>query len=144
VNFTRFVLELDLLRPPTKPASNHLQNPPKCSHEQLFAQFPVVHSQQVLHAKPKSPFSVLAVCSHSHLTSLCSTHSSSSNTGGIGQPLSLLLKMDPLVSSLSLYDIRGAPGVAADISHIDFPGEVGHLLLCALIIEEWMISDEIR
>ncbi|KAI9448403.1 malate dehydrogenase [Lactarius indigo] len=39
--------------------------------------------------------------------------------GGIGQPLSLLLKIDPLVSSLSLYDIRGAPGVAADVSHID-------------------------
>ena len=45
-------------------------------------------------------------------------------TGGIGQPLSLLLKMDPLVSSLSLYDIRGAPGVAADISHVDVAGEV--------------------
>ena len=44
--------------------------------------------------------------------------------GGIGQPLSLLLKTDPLVSSLSLYDIRGAPGVAADVSHIDSPGEV--------------------
>ncbi|KDQ20771.1 hypothetical protein BOTBODRAFT_26789 [Botryobasidium botryosum FD-172 SS1] len=39
--------------------------------------------------------------------------------GGIGQPLSLLLKADPLVSSLNLYDIRGAPGVAADCSHID-------------------------
>lgn len=45
--------------------------------------------------------------------------------GGIGQPLSLLLKADPLVTSLSLYDIRGAPGVAADVSHIDAPGEVG-------------------
>jgi malate dehydrogenase len=44
--------------------------------------------------------------------------------GGIGQPLSLLLKADPLVTSLSLYDIRGAPGVAADVSHIDTPGEV--------------------
>ncbi|KAF9651046.1 malate dehydrogenase [Thelephora ganbajun] len=44
--------------------------------------------------------------------------------GGIGQPLSLLLKVDPLVTSLSLYDIRGAPGVAADVSHIDTPGEV--------------------
>lgn len=39
--------------------------------------------------------------------------------GGIGQPLSLLLKLDPYVTSLSLYDIRGAPGVAADVSHID-------------------------
>ena len=39
--------------------------------------------------------------------------------GGIGQPLSLLLKLNPDVTSLSLYDIRGAPGVAADVSHID-------------------------
>ncbi|KAF8627317.1 hypothetical protein AX15_004437 [Amanita polypyramis BW_CC] len=44
--------------------------------------------------------------------------------GGIGQPLSLLLKTDPLVSSLSLYDIKGAPGVAADVSHIDTPSTV--------------------
>jgi len=44
--------------------------------------------------------------------------------GGIGQPLSLLLKCDPLVTSLSLYDIRGAPGVAADVSHVDTAGEV--------------------
>ena len=44
--------------------------------------------------------------------------------GGIGQPLSLLLKADPLVTSLSLYDIRGAPGVAADVSHIDTSSEV--------------------
>ncbi|KAH3672222.1 hypothetical protein WICPIJ_010074 [Wickerhamomyces pijperi] len=38
--------------------------------------------------------------------------------GGIGQPLSLLLKLNHRVTDLSLYDIRGAPGVAADISHI--------------------------
>ncbi|KAJ7618422.1 lactate/malate dehydrogenase [Roridomyces roridus] len=44
--------------------------------------------------------------------------------GGIGQPLSLLLKQDPLVTSLSLYDIRGAPGVAADVSHVDTASEV--------------------
>ncbi|KAF8340738.1 malate dehydrogenase [Cantharellus anzutake] len=44
--------------------------------------------------------------------------------GGIGQPLSLLLKADPLVSALSLYDIRGAPGVAADVSHIDTQSDV--------------------
>ncbi|KAF8710864.1 malate dehydrogenase, partial [Rhizoctonia solani] len=44
--------------------------------------------------------------------------------GGIGQPLSLLLKQDKLVSSLSLYDIRGAPGVAADVSHVDTPSTV--------------------
>ncbi|KAH0538323.1 Malate dehydrogenase, cytoplasmic [Glutinoglossum americanum] len=40
-------------------------------------------------------------------------------SGGIGQPLSLLLKLNPRVTELALYDIRGAPGVAADISHIN-------------------------
>jgi malate dehydrogenase len=44
--------------------------------------------------------------------------------GGIGQPLSLLLKSNPLVTSLSLYDIRGAPGVAADVGHINTNSEV--------------------
>ncbi|VVT47259.1 uncharacterized protein SAPINGB_P001622 [Magnusiomyces paraingens] len=38
--------------------------------------------------------------------------------GGIGQPLSLLLKLNKDVTSLSLYDLRGTPGVAADLSHI--------------------------
>lgn len=49
--------------------------------------------------------------------------------GGIGQPLSLLLKSDPLVTSLSLYDIRGAPGVAADVGHVDTASEVRWLEL---------------
>ena len=49
--------------------------------------------------------------------------------GGIGQPLSLLLKTDPLVTSLSLYDIRGAPGVAADVGHVNTGSEVS--CLCA-------------
>ncbi|GAO13413.1 uncharacterized protein UV8b_00602 [Ustilaginoidea virens] len=39
--------------------------------------------------------------------------------GGIGQPLSLLLKLNPKVTDLALYDIRGGPGVAADLSHIN-------------------------
>ncbi|KAK1316658.1 hypothetical protein QJS10_CPA05g01645 [Acorus calamus] len=39
--------------------------------------------------------------------------------GGIGQSLSLLLKMNPLVSVLHLYDVVNAPGVTADISHMD-------------------------
>ncbi|CAK0783690.1 hypothetical protein CVIRNUC_006889 [Coccomyxa viridis] len=39
--------------------------------------------------------------------------------GGIGQPLALLMKMNPYVSDLALYDIQGTPGVAADISHIN-------------------------
>jgi len=45
--------------------------------------------------------------------------------GGIGQPLSLLLKQSPLVSELSLYDVAPVtPGVAADLSHINTPAKV--------------------
>ena len=48
--------------------------------------------------------------------------------GGIGQPLSLLLKLSPNVSELSCYDIVGTPGVAADLSHIPSASNVtGHL-----------------
>eukprot|EP00897_Mesotaenium_endlicherianum_P010640 jgi/Mesen1/9604/ME000659S08978 len=44
--------------------------------------------------------------------------------GGIGQPLSLLLKMSPLVSHLHLYDIANVKGVAADLSHCNTPAKV--------------------
>lgn len=47
--------------------------------------------------------------------------------GGIGQPLSLLLKQSPKVSHLALYDIVNTPGVAADISHCSTPAKcTGH------------------
>ncbi|XP_078404831.1 malate dehydrogenase, mitochondrial [Cetorhinus maximus] len=45
-------------------------------------------------------------------------------SGGIGQPLSLLLKNSPLVGDLSLYDIAHTPGVAADLSHIETRAKV--------------------
>jgi len=49
-------------------------------------------------------------------------------SGGIGQPLALLLKLNPLISHLALYDIVHTPGVAADISHCSTPAKVsGHL-----------------
>lgn len=44
--------------------------------------------------------------------------------GGIGQPLSLLLKMNKLVTELALYDIANVKGVAADISHCNTPVKV--------------------
>lgn len=48
-------------------------------------------------------------------------------SGGIGQPLSMLMKMNPRVTALSLYDIVGAPGVAADLSHVPTVASVsGH------------------
>ncbi|KAI3844081.1 hypothetical protein MKW92_014098 [Papaver armeniacum] len=39
--------------------------------------------------------------------------------GRIGQPLAMLMKMNPLVSVLHLYDIVNSPGVTADVSHMD-------------------------
>ncbi|OTB06917.1 hypothetical protein M426DRAFT_9341 [Hypoxylon sp. CI-4A] len=39
-------------------------------------------------------------------------------SGGIGQPLSLLLKLSPYVDELALYDVVNTPGVATDLSHI--------------------------
>ncbi|KAK8849660.1 malate dehydrogenase, NAD-dependent [Kwoniella newhampshirensis] len=44
--------------------------------------------------------------------------------GGIGQPLSLLLKLNPLITELSLYDVVNAVGVATDLSHIATPAQV--------------------
>eukprot|EP01040_Poterioochromonas_malhamensis_P014927 gene14927-16614_t len=45
-------------------------------------------------------------------------------SGGIGQPLSLLLKLDNKVSDLSLFDIVRTPGVTADLSHINTVAKV--------------------
>ncbi|KAJ2056608.1 Malate dehydrogenase, cytoplasmic [Coemansia sp. S146] len=44
--------------------------------------------------------------------------------GGIGQPLSLLLKANARVTKLSLYDIHNTPGVAADVGHVNTLSEV--------------------
>lgn len=45
-------------------------------------------------------------------------------SGGIGQPMSLLLKLSPLVNQLSLYDIQHTKGVGADLSHIETKAQV--------------------
>jgi malate dehydrogenase len=48
--------------------------------------------------------------------------------GGIGQPLSLLLKDSDHISHLSLFDVVNTPGVAADIGHINTRAKVtGHV-----------------
>lgn len=44
--------------------------------------------------------------------------------GGIGQPLSLLIKMSPLVSALHLYDIANVKGVSADLNNCNTPVQV--------------------
>jgi malate dehydrogenase len=45
--------------------------------------------------------------------------------GGIGQPLSLLLGNNDMVTDLRLYDVAPiTPGVAADLSHINTPAQV--------------------
>jgi len=45
-------------------------------------------------------------------------------SGGIGQPLSMLLKLNPAITKLALYDIVHTVGVAADLSHIETPAKV--------------------
>jgi malate dehydrogenase len=45
-------------------------------------------------------------------------------SGGIGQPLSLLLKTCTLIDELALYDVVNTPGVAADLSHISSPAKI--------------------
>ncbi|KAK6864185.1 malate dehydrogenase [Apiospora arundinis] len=45
-------------------------------------------------------------------------------SGGIGQPLSLLMKLCPLVDELALYDVVNTPGVAADLSHISSTAKI--------------------
>ena len=50
--------------------------------------------------------------------------------GGIGQPLSMLLKLSPEIDELACYDIVGTPGVAADLSHVRFIQTAGALTVC--------------
>jgi malate dehydrogenase len=50
--------------------------------------------------------------------------------GGIGQPLSLLLKLNDNIDHLALYDVAPyVPGVAVDISHINTKSKVRMLAL---------------
>ncbi|XP_021761620.1 malate dehydrogenase, chloroplastic-like [Chenopodium quinoa] len=44
--------------------------------------------------------------------------------GGIGQPLSLLVKMSPLISDINLYDIANVKGITADLAHCNTPAKV--------------------
>ena len=59
---------------------------------------------------------------------------------GIGQPLSMLLKLNPAVTKLNLYDIVHTPGVASDLSHCETAststGFVGMFLFPTIIFSE--------
>ena len=57
--------------------------------------------------------------------------------GGIGQPLSLLLKEHGLVSDLSLFDIVNTPGVAADLGHINTGAKVSS---CGVWRKAWLCT----
>ena len=58
--------------------------------------------------------------------------------GGIGQPLALLLKMQPYVAELSLYDIANTVGVAADLSHCNTSVQVSDQALICISKYGWM------
>ncbi|XP_017871382.1 PREDICTED: malate dehydrogenase-like isoform X1 [Drosophila arizonae] len=45
-------------------------------------------------------------------------------SGGIGQPLSLLMMKDHRIKDLRLHDVQGVKGVAADLSHVSAPASV--------------------
>lgn len=68
----------------------------------------------------------LAVAARQFSTSGCNNKSVAvmGASGGIGQPLSMLLKLNPAVTKLNLYDIVHTPGVAADLSHIETQSKV--------------------
>uniref|UniRef100_A0A8D8ZLT0 Malate dehydrogenase, mitochondrial n=1 Tax=Cacopsylla melanoneura TaxID=428564 RepID=A0A8D8ZLT0_9HEMI len=69
----------------------------------------------------------LIACQAKNLSTSAQNHAKvmvAGASGGIGQPLSLLLKQSPLVDHLSLYDIVHTPGVAADLSHIETKAHV--------------------
>nr|CAD7398510.1 unnamed protein product [Timema cristinae] len=56
--------------------------------------------------------------------------------GGIGQPLTLLLKQSPLVTQLNLYDLHHSAGVGADLSHIETPA----LVCCFMGLDQLKIQ----
>jgi len=63
--------------------------------------------------------------------------------GGIGQPLSLLMSMDPNVSELAVFDLSVAmvppAGVAADLSHIESRVSVsGHMMDVGQAAKDYM------
>jgi len=68
----------------------------------------------------RSPQLVSSVCKNFSTTSSLDTKVAVLGAaGGIGQPLSLLLKHSQAISELSVFDIVNTPGVAADLSHIE-------------------------
>lgn len=57
---------------------------------------------------------------HVHTSSLrCAKVAVCGAMGGVGQPLSLLLKTSPLITELSLHDIGDVPSVAIDLRQIE-------------------------
>lgn len=61
-------------------------------------------------------------------TVVCSKVAVLGAAGGIGQPLSMLLKMNNMITDLALYDIANVAGVAADLSHCNTPVKVSKAL----------------
>lgn len=107
----------------------------------IFSLYPHhLHSLNSLKSWSKLSYSALQVSIRSSASIKPSL--TSFLAGGIGQPLALLLKANPLISEvwftsarisvhvsliavqLGLYDIVNTPGVAADLSHISTPAKV--------------------
>jgi len=64
--------------------------------------------------------------------------------GGIGQPLSMLLRYNPLIKQLNLYDIaKVTPGVAADLSHVNTSGKTVGFAGDSTVMEEALVGSDI-
>lgn len=61
--------------------------------------------------------------------------------GGIGQPLSLLLKLSPFVSELSLFDVADfTPGIFPYLHHTLFPALSATFLSRVTRVGRWVAS----
>ena len=72
------------------------------------------------------PLLCVCRCRHSAVPARNASVAVLGAAGGIGQPMSLLLKNNPLVTELGVFDVFNTPGVAADLSHCNTPAKVGH------------------
>jgi hypothetical protein len=102
----------------------HKLDPPFLSVLHPFLQLHTLHFQSQW-LKLQSAVPPVSAASRTR-SLLCQSRTVLIIPGGIGQPLSLLLKLNPLITELSLYDVVNAIGVslAIIISAILYPREV--------------------
>ncbi len=108
------------VRPPRLPLVAYMYFPASPSHATDYCHKPIMLAARTA----LRPAAMAAARSFSSTKATAAKVAVVGASGGIGQPLSMLLKLDPSIKELNLYDIVHTPGVAADLSHIPFPAKV--------------------